>query len=380
MATTSARTLKLLSIFGIGATLTAEELATRLGASIRTVRRDIDTLRELGYDIEAVRGAGGGYRLGRASRLPPIVFDEDQAVAAAVALQTVPTILSGIRENSARALSTLRQAMPTRSRIHAEAFTVSTARNYWEFPAPPIDVQVVREIGGAINRRHLIRADYTGDSEPTTLTLEPHDLVVWAGRWYLVAFDPVMGSWRAMRVNRLAPRQPTHIRFDRRDIPHGDAVAFVMNTPDRGDTPAQWQCRGSAILALPASVVAQFAPGGSTVEHHTEVSCRLTLGAWSWPGLAGLLLTFDADLTQIEPPELLDAFSSLGRRIGRSLGETSERSDGGEGVDRSADSRMYDDVADLATAVDPLVSADDLIEVSDLVENHDQLTGLHQVQ
>ncbi|MFD0887341.1 helix-turn-helix transcriptional regulator, partial [Streptosporangium algeriense] len=93
MATTSARALKLLSIFGIGATLTAEELAARLGASVRTVRRDIDTLRDLGYEIEAVRGAGGGYRLGRATRLPPVVFDEDQAVAVAVALQTVPTVL-----------------------------------------------------------------------------------------------------------------------------------------------------------------------------------------------------------------------------------------------------------------------------------------------
>ncbi|MDR8409688.1 WYL domain-containing protein [Nonomuraea sp. 3-1Str] len=319
MAATSARTLKLLSIFGIGATLTAEELATRLGASVRTVRRDIDTLRELGYEIEAVRGAGGGYRLGRATWLPPVVFDEDQAVAVAVALQTVPTILSGIRENSARALTTLQQAMPARSRIHAEAFTVLAARNYWEFPAAPIDADIIRVIGGAINRQHVVRVDYTGEDEPTTLTLEPHDLVVWAARWYLVAFEPDADRWRAMRIDRLEPRMPTGRTFDRRDVPHGDPVAFVMSTHDRGDTPAEWPCLGSALVALPAPIVAQFAPGGSTVEHDTDSSCRLTLGAWSWAGLAGLLLTFDADVTGIEPEELRQALRSLRTRIDEGL-------------------------------------------------------------
>ncbi|MFD9478749.1 MULTISPECIES: helix-turn-helix transcriptional regulator [Streptomyces] len=319
MAVTSARTLRLLSILGIGATLTAEELAERLGVSLRTVRRDIDTLRDLGYEIEAVRGVGGGYRLGRATRLPPVVFDEDQAVAAAVALQTVPTILSGIRENSARALATLQQAMPARSRIRTESFGVSAARNYWEFPAAPIDAEIIRVIGGAINRQHVVCVDYTGEDEPATLTLEPHDLVVWAARWYLVAFEPDADRWRAMRVDRLEPRMPTGRTFDRRDVPHGDPVAFVMSTPDRGDTLAEWPCCGSALVALPAPIVARFAPGGSTVEHDTDSSCRLTLGAWSWAGLAGLLLTFDADVTDIEPAELRRALRSLHTRIDEGL-------------------------------------------------------------
>ncbi|MFF8281214.1 helix-turn-helix transcriptional regulator [Streptomyces albus] len=319
MAVTTARTLRLLSILGVGATLTAEELTDRLGVSLRTVRRDIDTLRELGYEIEAVRGVGGGYRLGRATRLPPVVFDEDQAVAAAVALQTVPTVLSGIRENSARALATLQQAMPARSRIRTEAFTVSAARNYWEFPAAPIDAEIVRVIGGAISRRHVVRVDCTGVDEPVTLTLEPHDLVVWAARWYLVAFEPDAGRWRAIRVDRLEPRMPPGRTFDRRDVPYGDPVAFVMSTHDRGDTLAEWPCCGSALVALPAPVVARFAPGGSTVEHHTDTSCRLTLGAWSWAGLAGLLLTFDADFTDIEPAELRHALDTLRTRIDKNL-------------------------------------------------------------
>ncbi|WP_040791831.1 helix-turn-helix transcriptional regulator [Nocardia paucivorans] len=318
MATTSARALKLLSIFGIGTTLTAAELATRLGVSVRTVRRDIDTLRDLGYEITAVHGAGGGYRLGRATRLPPIVFDEDQATAAAVALQTAPAVLSGLRENSARALATLYQAMPARSRARAEVFTVSAARNYWEFPAPPIDAEIVRTLGTAINRRHLVRVDY-GDAEPATLTLQPHELVVWAARWYLVAFDIDARRWRVMRVDRITPRLPTHIPFQRREVPHGGPVAMVMNTYDRGDATAEWPCRGSAIIALPASVVARFAPGGSTVAYDTETSCRLALGAWSWAGLAGLLLTFDADITRIEPTELRQALHALRDRIDRGL-------------------------------------------------------------
>ncbi|MGC9381741.1 helix-turn-helix transcriptional regulator [Streptomyces sp. MH13] len=320
MALTSARTLRLLSVFGVGATLTAEDLAERLGVSVRTVRRDIDTLRDLGYEIEAVRGVGGGYRLGRATRLPPVVFDEDQAVAAAVALQTVPAVLSGIRENAARALATLRQAMPARSRIRIEPFTVCAARNYWEFPAAPTDAEGVRVIGGAINRQHVLRVDCVGEEGPTSLTLEPHALVVWAARWYLVAFEPAADRWRAMRVDRLEPGMPTGRVFDRRDIPHGDPVAFVMSSHDRGDIPAEWPCRGSALVALPAPVVARFAPGGSTVEYATDTSCRLTLGAWSWAGLAGLLLTFDADLTDIEPAELRQALRSLRTRIDEGLG------------------------------------------------------------
>lgn len=175
----------------------------------------------------------------------------------------MPTVLSGIRENAARALATLHQAMPVRSRLHAEAFTVSSARNYWEFPAPPIDAEIVRAVGSAINRQHLVRVDYPGDGEP---------------------------------------------------------VAFVMTAHDRGDAAAEWQCRGSAIVALPASTVARFAPGGSTVGYDTATTCRLTLGAWSWPGLAGLLLTFDADITDIEPAELRQALHSLRTRISKGLG------------------------------------------------------------
>lgn len=123
-----------------------------------------------------------------------------------------------------------------------------------------------------------------------------------------------------MRVDRLHPRMPTGRTFERRDVPHGDPVAFVMSTHDRGDTPAEWPCRGSDLLALPAPVVARFAPGGSTVEHVTDSSSRLTLGAWSWAGVAGLLLTFDTGITDIEPAELRQALRTVRTRVDEGLG------------------------------------------------------------
>lgn len=217
----------------------------------------------------------------------------------------------------ARASSPYPGTVPSSTTAHSR---FSAARNYWEFPATPIDAEVIGVIGAAISRRHVLRADRTGEGEPTTLTLEPHHLVVWAGRWYLVAFEPEADRWRAMRVDRLTPRMPTGRTFDRRPVPHGDPATFVMTTYDRGDTPAEWPCRGSALLALPASLVARFAPGGSTVEYVTDSTCRLTLGAWSWAGLAGLLLTFDADLAETEPAEVGQALHALRARIDRGIG------------------------------------------------------------
>lgn len=141
-----------------------------------------------------------------------------------------------------------------------------------------------------------------------------------AARWYLVAFVPAMNRWRVMRLDQLTPCAPTHTPFERRPIPHDDPVSLVMNTHDRGDVAAEWQCRGSALIALPAPIVARFAPAGSTVEHCTEDSCRLSLGAWSWAGIAGLFLTFDANISEIEPLELRQAMRSIRDRIDRGVG------------------------------------------------------------
>lgn len=137
--------------------------------------------------------------------------------------------------------------------------------------------------------------------------------MVWAGRWYLVAYDLDIGQWRVHRVDRLHTRPTTH-RFARRELPGGDLAHFVMSSHDRGDTAANWQCTGNARLSMPAHIVARWAPGGSVVENLDADHCRLTLGAWSWAGIAGILATFDTDLSDLHPPELLHACKRIARR------------------------------------------------------------------
>lgn len=158
-------------------------------------------------------------------------------------------------------------------------------------PRAPIDPAALTAVGTAVRHRHLLvtetlRPDGTRPepSDPDYLPahrIEPHHLVFWAARWYLVAYDLTDNEWRVRRVDRLHPR-PTTQCFTARALPHPDLAHFVMSTHDRGDTPAVWQCTGTARLNLPAHIVARWAPGGSVVEHLDTDYCRLTLGAWSW--------------------------------------------------------------------------------------------------
>jgi predicted DNA-binding transcriptional regulator YafY len=326
MATTSHRALRLLSLLGSRGTWSLRDLAARLTVSERTVRRDLDTLRELGYPVVTVRGPDGGYRLGTGHTLPPLLFDHDQALAIAIALQTAPSSVYGLQEDTARALATVQQAMHGALRSAMESLRLTRLRDYWEFPAPPIDPAALTTVGTAVRLRHVLvvevlRPDGTraAPGEPDFAPprrLEPHHLVVWAGRWYLVVYDLDDRQWRVHRVDRLHPR-PTHRGFTPREPPGGDLAHFVMSSHDRGDSPAVWPCTGSARLNLPAHVVARFAPGGSVVEYVDTHHSRLTLGAWSWAGVAGILATFDTDLTDLHPPELLRACRHIAHRFAR---------------------------------------------------------------
>ncbi|ALL79553.1 transcriptional regulator (plasmid) [Pseudonocardia sp. EC080610-09] len=323
MAMTSHRTLRLLSLLGSGRTWPMRDLADRLVASERTVRRDVDTLRELGYPVRTVHGPNGGYRLDTGSTLPPLLLDHDQALAIAIALQTAPSSVFGLHDDTARALTTVQNAMPDTLRATMESLRLTRLRNYWEFPGPPIDPAALTTVGTAVRLRHvlvveIVRPDGTraAPEEPDFAAprqFEPHHLVVWAGRWYLIAYDLNDQRWRVDRVDRLRLR-PTNSSFAPRELPDGDLATFVMSSHDRGDTPAAWQCTGSARLALPAYTVARWAPGGSVVEHLGPHHCRLTLGAWSWAGIAGILATFDTDLTDVHPPQLLSACHHIAHR------------------------------------------------------------------
>ncbi|MEO7587052.1 MAG: WYL domain-containing protein [Arachnia sp.] len=169
------------------------------------------------------------------------------------------------------------------------------------------------------------RAD-PGDPDFTApARVEPHDLVMWAGRWYLVAHNPARGEWAIYRVERIHPLDPTGVWFPRRELPARSVAEYVMTSHDRGDTPASWQCLGSVVMALPAEVVARWAPGGSVVDYVDPGRSRMPLGAWSWAGVAGLLATFDADITDVEPAELRQACQDISERYGRTAASPARR-------------------------------------------------------
>ncbi|MEV1047462.1 WYL domain-containing protein [Streptomyces sp. NPDC049916] len=326
MPKTSARLLSLLSLLQARRDWPGQALAERLGVSARTVRRDVDRLRELGYPIAAVKGPDGGYRLDAGARLPPLLFDDDQAVALAVALRTAAATGAGIGEAAARALTTVRQVMPARLRHRLDALRITAVEPADRRPGPQADPRVLMELSAAVHAREVLRFDHFpayapprdeaegGTARPRRV--EPHHLVTWGGRWYLVGWDLDRADWRTFRVDRIVPRAPTGPRFTPREVPGGDVAAFVAARFRGSDGPGGWPCRGEAVLALPASVVAGHLRDG-VVEELGPDRCRLVLGAWSWVGLAAAVGRFDADFDIVGPQEFRDAVAGLARRYAR---------------------------------------------------------------
>ncbi|MQY07667.1 helix-turn-helix transcriptional regulator [Actinomadura macrotermitis] len=305
MPKTSARLLTLLSLLQARRDWPGALLAERLEVSPRTVRRDVDRLRELGYPIAAIKGPDGGYRLSAGTRLPPLLFDDEQAVALAVALQTAAATGAGIEEAAARALNTVRQVMPARLRHRVDTLQVTAVQR----PAPHIDGGVLTALGAAVHAREVLRFDYR--QEPRRA--QPHHLVTWGGRWYLVAWDLERDDWRTFRADRITPRTPAGPRFQPREVPGGDVAAFVTGRFRGADGAGDWPCRGEVILGLPAAEVSRHTREG-IVEALGPGRCRLVLGSWSWAGLAAAVGRFDAGIEVVGPPELKDAFARLARR------------------------------------------------------------------
>ncbi|MDJ1137994.1 helix-turn-helix transcriptional regulator [Streptomyces iconiensis] len=344
MPKTSARLLSLLSLLQVRRDWPGTLLAERLGISPRTVRRDVDRLRELGYPIVAFRGPEGGYRLDAGAELPPLLFDDDQAVALALALQLATTTGAGIEEAAARALTTVRQVMPARLRHRIDALQFTAVEQPANRPEPQVGSGVLVALSAAVHAREVLRFDYAAGSpqeadgggsgddtapSPPPRRAEPHHLVAWGGRWYLVAWDLDREDWRTFRADRITPRTPSGPRFTPRGVPGGDVAAFVVGrfrgshefrgpgaaSGDSGGPSGSgdWPCRGEVILDLPAAVVSRYTRDG-IVEALGPDRCRLVLGSWSWPGLAAAIGRFDADIEVVGPAELRDAFAHLARR------------------------------------------------------------------
>ncbi|MFJ4125204.1 helix-turn-helix transcriptional regulator [[Kitasatospora] papulosa] len=331
---TSSRLLALLSLLQAHRDWSGDDLAERLDITPRTVRRDIDRLRELGYPIRAFKGPSGGYRLDAGSQLPPLLFDDGQAVALALALRSVAGD-GAIGEDAARALATVRQVMPPRLRRRVDMLRVTAVRTPGNDEASPAGTEVLMELGRVIRAREELRFDYgtepvSARSDPAQAAVgagpprrtQPHHLVGWRGRWYLLAWDLDRDDWRTFRVDRLRPRTPTGPRFTPREIPGGDVAAFVTGRFRGTDgSSADWPCRGQVVLDLPAEAVAPYAQDGIVEELGPE-RCRLTLGSWSWTGLAATLGHFGTAIHVEGPPQLTDAFAELAARYASAAAST----------------------------------------------------------
>jgi predicted DNA-binding transcriptional regulator YafY len=318
--TTSARLLALLSMLQARRDWPGGLLAERLAVSERTVRRDVDRLRELGYVVHAVKGPDGGYRLEAGSQMPPMLFDEEQAIALAVALRIAVSAGAGIEEAAARALVTVRQVMPSRLRRRVDALEITAAGA----TAPQVDTEVLLALSTTIRNREELRFDYHSpgrpdDAEPQPpRRVQPHHLVVRNGRWYLLGWSDERQDWRTYRVDRMTLRVPTGPRFTRREVPGGDVAAF-LSARFKGSAGADaWPCRGEVVLGLPLAEVALFA-GDGTAEEVAPARTRLMAGSWSWAALAARLARFDAEIEVVGPPELRDAFAALAGRAARAV-------------------------------------------------------------
>ncbi|WP_370085866.1 helix-turn-helix transcriptional regulator [Streptacidiphilus sp. MAP12-16] len=320
MQKTSSRLLALLALLQTRRGWSGEDLAERLDITPRTVRRDIGRLRELGYPITAFKGPAGGYRLDAGGHLPPLLFDDGQAVALAVALQTAATGTT-MAEDAARALTVIRQVMPSRLRHRIDMLRITAVQPPENGDAPQVDTQVFTDLSTAIHAREELRFDYAQDQKAATgqqrRRVQPHHLVTWRGRWYLLAWDLDRDDWRTFRVDRIHPRTPNGPRFTPREVPGGDVSAFITGRFRGSDgTTTDWPCHGEVVLDLPATAVAHFAQDG-IVEALGPDRCRLALGSWSWTGLAATIGRFDADIEVIGPPELNAAFACLATRYAK---------------------------------------------------------------
>ncbi len=309
----SARLLRLLSLLQMPRDWTGVELADRLEVTTRTVRYDIERLRGLGYPVHATRGSVGGYRLEAGAVLPPLLLDDDEAIAVAVGLRTsAGGAIGGIEETALRALGKLEQVLPERLRRRVNAIQAFTVLVPGRDSEPTIDANVLTLLAGACRDHVRLRFAYLDrEGAASRREAEPYRLVNWGRRWYLVAWDIDREAWRTFRVDRIEPRLPLGARFTPRPLPDEDVAAYVA----RGVTGSGWGFRAQVIVRAPADAVRErIGPWIGTVESIDERSCLLDAGASSPEMMAVYLGLLDADFTVTEPPELVDHLRRLAER------------------------------------------------------------------
>jgi predicted DNA-binding transcriptional regulator YafY len=317
MTGTTSRALTLLSLLQSRRTWTGAELMDRLGVSERTLRRDIDRLRDLGYQVRAVSGPAGGYHLEAGADIPPLLLDEEEAVAIGMGLLTAASgTIVGLQETSVRALAKLEQVLPPalRQRIRTLQVAVTPQLNSWV----SVDLGTLTVVAQACRDHERLRFDYTArDAEPTERHVEPHQLVWLHQRWYLLAHDRDRDDWRTFRLDRLANARPTRLGFQPRSIPGGDAVEFV--TRSIRSVPTRYQMDAVVDGPIDAVRARVWAPD-ATLADLGDGRTRLQSGADHLEWLVFQLLWVGLPFEILHPPELVAYLGNAGDLLARSAG------------------------------------------------------------
>ncbi len=314
---TSARLLRLLSLLQTPRDWTGTELAQRLEVSPRTIRNDIERLRALGYPVHATRGSIGGYRLAAGASMPPLLLDDEEAVAVAIAMRTATAgAVTGIEETSLRALAKLEQVLPPRLRRQVstlQGVTVHVRRG----SGPTVDPAMLTELARMCREHRRAWFDYSDRRDTASQRrVEPHRIVNAGQRWYLVAWDTDRDDWRTFRVDRIRPGVSLGPRFNPRELTNADVEAMIA----RGVPPAARRHQARVTVRAPAAEMAgRFGPWLGSITAVDEHSCVLETGAETVESLAAFLGLLGVGFSVTEPPELVAALRTLADRFAASV-------------------------------------------------------------
>ncbi|HUT78506.1 MAG TPA: YafY family protein [Polyangia bacterium] len=317
MVETSARLLELLSVLQTRSGWSGPELAERLEVGVRTVRRDVERLRSLGYPIEATPGVGGGYRLGAGTSLPPLLVKDEEAIAIAVGLSTAAgASVAGIEQAAVGALVKLEQVLPRKLRRRVSALAATTTS--LPVPGPSVDPRALTAAAGACRDRVRLRFSYRSRvGAESEREVEPHSLVQLRGRWYLPAWDRDRQDWRTFRLDRLADPVATGIRFQPRTLPADSAAAYVSENLSK--RPNRYEAQ--VTLRAPAAQIQERTRSQwGVIEPIDERSCEFRDGDDNLDWLTLRLLMLDVDFEVHEPPELAAHLGHLSARFARAAG------------------------------------------------------------
>lgn len=313
---TSARMLRLLSLLQTHRYWPGSELSARLEVSPRTLRRDIDRLRELGYAVDAVRGVAGGYQLRAGGSLPPLLLEDEEAVAIAVGLQSAASgSIAGMEDSSVQALTKVIGLMPPRLRRQMDAIRSQTENLPWR-GGPELDASLLATLAQACRDDEPLKFTYTAAArdgrspDPTDRWVEPHRLVTLGRRWYLVAYDRDRQDWRSFRVDRISDPRTTGQRFRPRDLPAEDALTFVQSGIRRMPQRYAVRVRLDATVAEVAAAVGHW---GTVSGRDGDSLLEMNVDALEWPVM--VLTQLDRDFVVDGPPELVELLQRASRRF-----------------------------------------------------------------